>query len=74
MVSQTVIYSEKEVLKELEAFVAKYPTKKQAADALGVNRVFLWNVQEGKSRLTESMLSKLGFKRKRLITYTYYKD
>lgn len=73
MIAEIKQYNAEEVLEELHRFCSKFRTKGEAADALGVNRVFLWRVEEGKSPPSERILTVLGFTSKRTITYSYQK-
>ena len=67
-------YDHKEVLDKLKEFCDRYPTRGDAAEALGVGRVFLWKVLEGQVIPTEAILEKIGFTRKRVITYKFFKE
>lgn len=62
-----------EVMDKLKEFCNKYPTREDAAKALNVSRVFLWKVLEGQANPTQPILARIGFKRERVISYTYYK-
>lgn len=50
-------------LKELQAFVAKYPTKVAAADALGIGQPYLHDLLEGNRNFSDNILEKLGLAR-----------
>ena len=62
-----------EVMLKLKEFCNKFPTREEAATALGVSRVFLWKVLEGQANPTQPILAKIGFRRERIITYAYYR-
>lgn len=65
--------TEPDILGDLNAYVDRFNTKKEAADYFDVSRVFLWKVLKGHVPPTESMLEKIGYIRERTITYTYKK-
>jgi hypothetical protein len=71
MVAETKDYTQEEVVNKLKEYIAKFPTRGEAADALNVGRVFLWRVLEGKANPTPAILRELGFTRERHIFYTY---
>lgn len=66
-------YSEEYVIERLNEYVSTFPQVKDAADALGVTRAYLWKVRSGKTPPPESILTKLGFKRERTLKYVYRK-
>ncbi len=47
----------------LEAFVARYKTKKDAAFALNIGQSYLGDLLEGRRDFSDQMLEKLGLKR-----------
>lgn len=71
MLSKSKQYDQHEVLDILKTHCDTFQTRQDAAEALGVNRVFLWRVLEGKTPPTIPMLEKIGFKRERKTTYVY---
>lgn len=71
MIADATEYSHEQILEKLKEYCDRFPLRADAADALGVNRVFLWRVLEGKSPPTVPMLAKIGFKRERQVIYTY---
>lgn len=50
-------------LKELQAFVAKHPTKTAAADALGITLPYLLDMLSEQRNISDNMLEKLGLER-----------
>lgn len=50
-------------LDRLHKFVAKYPTQKAAADALGIKPAYLSDLVNVRRDLSEKILKKLGLKR-----------
>ena len=52
-----------DALKRLHAFVAKFPTQKAAAVALGITPAYLSDLVNMRRDLSEPMLAKLGLKR-----------
>ena len=50
-------------LKELKAFVAKYPTQGEAAAALGISRPYLFDLLHNNRRPSAAILAKLGLTR-----------
>lgn len=62
VVNTTVIENNREiVVQAINEFVGKYPSKADAADALGINRVYLWKMIKGDKPISENVLEKLGF-------------
>lgn len=57
------MYSSDEIIlrKSLQEFVAQYPTKKQAARALGVSYQFLHNMLKRRQPISEETALKLGY-------------
>ena len=64
-------YTQEHVINVLQGYVDKYPNRAEAAEALGVNRVFLWRVLKGTQQPSASMLEKIGYTKERKITYVY---
>lgn len=61
------------VLDELKQFVNKFPTRTEAAGALGIGRVFLWRILDRQIPPTDNILKHIGFERERIVTYKYRK-
>jgi hypothetical protein len=59
------------VLDRLQEYVSKFRTKGDAAEALGVGRIFLWRVLEKKSPPTNAILEKIGFHVERKTVHVY---
>lgn len=59
-------------IEALEQFVDGFPTKQEAADSLGVSKVYLWRMLTGKRPLSESVLNRIGWAVKTTKTMTYY--
>lgn len=47
----------------LEKYVLKYPTRKAAAEALGISAAYLTDLLYQRRELSEKMLTKLGLRR-----------
>ena len=47
----------------LKAFMARYPTQKEAAAALGVSAAYLVDLKRGSRGFSNAMLEKLGLER-----------
>jgi len=47
----------------LETFVAKHPSQRDAAVALGVSQAYLSDILRGNRRCSDGVLSKLGLER-----------
>jgi len=54
---------EVDALSRLHKFVAKYPTQKDAAEALGIKPAYLSDLVNMRRDISERILSKLGLKR-----------
>lgn len=54
---------EVDAFKVLQTFVAKYPTQKAAAEALGIKPVYLSDVLRERRAVSPNILAKLGLKR-----------
>lgn len=72
MESATVI---EENLGEVECALRKrlesFPSRQDAADSLGVSRVFLWKMIKRKRPISDNVLKKLGFERRVTRIHTY---
>ena len=47
----------------LKAFVARFPTQKAAAQALGISNVYVSDLLNGRRDINNRMLAKLGLRR-----------
>lgn len=63
-----------DVIAELERYVDSFPTKGDAANALGVSRAYLWRVLNERTDPPPSILEKIGYRKERVISYEYFKD
>ena len=62
------------VERALESYIKGFKTVEEAADSLGVSRVFLWMVRNRKKLVSETILQKLGFTRTIETVVTYVKE
>lgn len=67
-------FSIDQVIADLQAFVDTFPTKQEAADALGVGRLFLWRVLNKQRNPTDTILKNIGYRKEREIKYYYIKE
>ena len=50
-------------VERLQAFVARFPTQKAAAEALGISNVYVSDLLNGRRDINDKMLAKLGLRR-----------
>jgi predicted DNA-binding protein (UPF0251 family) len=53
--------SREDVLGELRMYCSRFTTQEEAAQSLGISRVFLWRVMNGKKPPSAKLLEKLGY-------------
>lgn len=58
----------------LESYIKDFKTVEEAAESLGVSRVFLWMVRNRKKLVSETILKKLGFTRTIETVIVYSKE
>lgn len=74
MESVTVIEENlEEVEAALQALLEQYPSKNDAAKALGVNRIFLWKMINRHRPISDTVLNAIGYERKVTRINRYFK-
>jgi len=72
MTAKTQYFTQDQIINELKQYVSGFRTKGEAADALGINRVYLWRILEKQVPPSDAVIKQIGYKiADKITTYTY---